>query len=76
MGIHQPLAGAAAWSSDLDQRSSAVRRTRLIFAMQGADLSFKQSNALGETGQSYGLLCFQEGSGGSSKCSVFSSSPF
>lgn len=53
-----------------------MRRTRLIFAMQGADLSFKQSNALGETGQSYGLLCFQEGSGGSSKCSVFSSSPF
>lgn len=60
MGIHQQLAGAAAWSSDLDQRSSAVRRTRLIFAMQGADLPFKQPNALGETGRSCGLLCFQE----------------
>lgn len=32
-----------------------MRRRRLILVMQGADLPFKQPNALGETGRSCGF---------------------
>lgn len=49
--------GAVFQSCDFDQRSSAARR-RLILAMQGADLPFKQFAVLGEIGWPCDLLWF------------------